>query len=243
MPPLYTQAMEWFQALVVSQEITLDVSIFRLMITALLVGCVGLERQTNNQPAGLRTHILIGVGASLLMLLSIYVPQQYRDFPSGDPSRIAAQVVSGIGFLGGGAILKFGADIRGLTTAASIWTVAAIGLAVGAGLFGAATFSTVLVLFTLITLNQVERRFFPKQMMKTLTIYTINSTISVEDIRRAISKAEIKIRSIDVQHSMKTKRTRFTITVYVSQFFDFDPFYREMNKLNDVYKVTLEEVQ
>ncbi|MCA1755832.1 MAG: MgtC/SapB family protein, partial [Spirochaeta sp.] len=187
--------MEWFQALVVSQEITLGVSIFRLMITALLVGCVGLERQTNNQPAGLRTHILIGVGASLLMLLSIYVPQQYRDFPSGDPSRIAAQVVSGIGFLGGGAILKFGADIRGLTTAASIWTVAAIGLAVGAGLFGAATFSTVLVLFTLITLNQVERRFFPKQMMKTLTIYTMNSTISVEDIRRAISKAEIKIRS------------------------------------------------
>lgn len=243
MTPLYTQAMEWIQALVVAREVDLTVSIFRLAITASLTGLVGLERQSNNQPAGLRTHILIGVGASLLMLLSIYVPQQYRNFPSGDPGRIAAQVVSGIGFLGGGAIMRFGADIRGLTTAASIWTVAAIGLAVGAGLFGAAAFTTVLVLFTLITLNQVERRFFPKQMMKTLTIYTTNNKIGVEDIRRAMGKAEIKIRTIDVQHSMKNKRTRFTLTVYVPQFYDFDPFYRELNKLNDVYKVTLEEVQ
>ena len=107
----------------------------RLIISLILGGLIGLERESRRQQAGLRTHILICVGSTLLMLLSIYIPQTFSKFSNGDPGRIAAQVITGIGFLGGGAIFKLGSNVRGLTTAASIWAVAAVGLTVGAGLY------------------------------------------------------------------------------------------------------------
>jgi len=107
--------------------------ILRLVLGFLAGGLIGLERSSRRQVAGLRTHILIATGATLLMLLSIYIPQQFNPQGNNDPGRIAAQVVSGIGFLGAGAIIRLGNSIRGLTTAASLWFVAAVGLAVGAG--------------------------------------------------------------------------------------------------------------
>ena len=110
-------------------------SLLRLCLSLIAGGLIGFERESRRQPAGLRTHILISVGSTLLMLLSIYIPQHYFDMKSGDPGRIAAQVVSGIGFLGAGAIIKLGNNVKGLTTAASIWVVAGIGLALGAGLY------------------------------------------------------------------------------------------------------------
>lgn len=127
----------------------------RLLMAIVLGGLVGLERERHNRPAGLRTHILVCLGSTLVMIVSV------GGFGSsspmgGDPSRIASQVVSGIGFLGAGTILRQGGSVRGLTTAASIWVVAAIGLSVGIGLFVPATLTTIFVLFCLWVLNKVE---------------------------------------------------------------------------------------
>ncbi len=107
--------------------------LIRLGLSFAAGAIIGLERASRHQVAGLRTHILICTGAALLMLLSIWIPQELSPDRNGDPGRIAAQVVSGIGFLGAGAIIRLGNNVRGLTTAASLWFIAAVGLALGAG--------------------------------------------------------------------------------------------------------------
>jgi putative Mg2+ transporter-C (MgtC) family protein len=121
-----------------------------------LCGAVGLERETRGQAAGLRTHILVGLGATLFTLVSAY---GFEDVPGDqlDPTRISAQIVTGVGFLGAGAIIRHGITVRGLTTAATLWMVAAIGLAVGAGYYVGAIASTVVVVVSLVGL----RRFRP----------------------------------------------------------------------------------
>jgi putative Mg2+ transporter-C (MgtC) family protein len=131
---------------------------------------IGLERASQHQVAGLRTHILIATGATLLMLLSIWLPQEFTGMKNGDPGRIAAQVVSGIGFLGAGAMIRLGNNIRGLTTAASLWLIAAVGMAIGAGMFVAAGITLVITLITLIVLNPIEARLFPRERNKLLEI-------------------------------------------------------------------------
>ena len=137
--------------------------IIRLCLAFTAGGIIGLERSSRRQVAGLRTHILIALGASCLMLLSIWLPQQ---LDGGDPGRIAAQVVTGMGFLGAGAIIKLGNDIRGLTTAASLWLTAAVGLTIGAGMFFTALVVVILALITLIVLHKVERKIFPEDNWK-----------------------------------------------------------------------------
>jgi putative Mg2+ transporter-C (MgtC) family protein len=117
----------------------------RLVLTVVLCGAIGFEREVRDQPAGFRTHILLGLGATLFTLVSAYGFEPFTRAALGsgglqfDPTRISAQIVTGVGFLGAGAIIRRGGDVRGLTTAASLWATAAIGMAVGAGyLFGAA---------------------------------------------------------------------------------------------------------
>lgn len=137
------------------------IEVFRLDLFAKLLGAVligggiGLEREFKGKPAGLRTNILICVGSALLMDLSIGLSAKY----GGDPGRIAAQVVTGIGFLGAGTILHTRGMITGLTSAATIWVVAAIGLTIGAGLFVEALGATLAVMIVLVGLGWVERKF------------------------------------------------------------------------------------
>jgi putative Mg2+ transporter-C (MgtC) family protein len=140
--------------------VSLDVAtqldlVVRLFGAAGLGAAVGFERELHGHPAGIRTHLLVSVGSALFTVLSIY------GFPSTpgapvDPTRIAAQIVTGIGFLGGGAILKEGLNVRGLTTAASLWSVAAIGMAAGAGVWGIAIAGAVIVIVALWPLGLVS---------------------------------------------------------------------------------------
>jgi putative Mg2+ transporter-C (MgtC) family protein len=129
----------------------------RLVLAAVLGAFVGLEREWRSHPAGMRTHLLVAVGAAAFTILSIESFQA----PGADPGRIAAQIVTGIGFLGAGAILKDRGSIKGLTTAASLWVVAAIGMAAGAGAWGVAVATTVIALVSLWPLREIERRLFP----------------------------------------------------------------------------------
>ena len=131
----------------------------RLLVTVLLAGWIGYERERLGRAAGLRTHILVALGSCLVMLTALDMMASLAGRVVIDPTRMAGQVISGIGFLGAGTILRAGASVRGLTTAASLWVVAGIGLAVGSGFVIGAALTTVLVLAVLVVLSRWERRF------------------------------------------------------------------------------------
>jgi len=131
--------------------------ILRLVVILLLSGFIGWERERLDKPAGFRTHILVGVGSTMIMIVSFSMGYLYPDLLP-DVGRIAAQVVSGIGFLGAGTIIREGFSVRGLTTAASLWVTAAVGLAVGVGFYLMAAFGTFLVFITLNYFNRWEKK-------------------------------------------------------------------------------------
>lgn len=142
-------------------ELALGEAIARILLVLVLAGIVGIERELRDQEAGLRTHMLVGVGAALFVIAGNFAWSDL-DFGSRegvvlDPSRVVAYVVTGVGFLGAGAILKNGGGIRGLTTAASLWVVAAIGVVVGAGEYALGIFATVVVLVSLWPVRQVAK--------------------------------------------------------------------------------------
>ena len=144
----------------------------RLVVALVLGAVIGWERELQRMPAGFRTHALVSLGSAIFTVISAYA----LTGPGSDPSRIAAQIVSGIGFLGGGAILHYGGTVRGLTTAASLWAVAAVGMAAGAGLFVVAGVSTVLVIIALELFQRLER--FAKRR---LNIASRRSPESIDD--------------------------------------------------------------
>ena len=134
----------------------------RLLLAVLLSGLVGLEREVKGRAAGLRTHILVCVGSALMMVTGEFVAARYRGLMEVDPTRLAAQVISGVGFLGAGAIIQFRDSVRGLTTAASVWAAAGIGIAAGAGFYTGAVASTAIVLLVLFVLSNFEHRLGAK---------------------------------------------------------------------------------
>lgn len=173
----------------------------RLLLAALLGSAIGIERERLTWAAGLRTHMLVCVGAALLMLVSSF---GFEDALGGshvvlDPSRVAAQVVSGIGFIGAGTILLRHDVIRGLTTAASIWTVAAVGLAVGGGLYLPAVAATVLVLAILAGLKPLESRLYRSQKVSGALTLEVDPTVaSIADVESVIVLADAQVRRLAI---------------------------------------------
>ena len=137
--------------------------VIRLLYAAVLGGVVGIEREVHEKAAGFRTHILVCIGSCVIMLTSMHIFDIYNGIADVDPGRIAAQVVSGIGFLGAGTIIRSRVSIVGLTTAASLWSIAGVGLAVGSGLFIVSAFATVLILASLLVLSKVHDKVSCKQ--------------------------------------------------------------------------------
>ena len=134
----------------------------RIMLTVFLCGVIGWEREISNKVAGLRTHILVGVGSALLVLTSFYIFDIYKTQVPIDPTRIIAGIVTGIGFLCAGTIIRAGDNVIGLTTAATLWIVSGIGMAVGAGLYDVSTFVTLVVFIVLVGMRSVERKIRDK---------------------------------------------------------------------------------
>jgi putative Mg2+ transporter-C (MgtC) family protein len=177
-------------------------TVLRLAVAALLGGLVGLDRETSGKPAGLRTNMLICVGAALLTELSIAVARSWD--PPGpaiaDPGRIAAQIVSGVGFLGAGTIIQSRHGIRGLTTAASLWVVAAIGMAAGAGAFFLAAAATGIVIITLWLLPRVEEKLAPHERSERSLRVGINAGgPGVSDLENRIRATGLRITSLQVE--------------------------------------------
>ena len=150
--------------------ITPTTAAVKLLVSFFLGAIIGVERQFRRREAGMRTFTLICMGSAAAMLISIWIPQCYPNFLNGDPGRIAAQVLTGIGFLGAGAIMQSHGSIHGLTTAACIWVVAVIGLAVGAGMYVPALIGTGLTLVILVSLERLEKRMFLNGVNKILKV-------------------------------------------------------------------------
>ena len=214
--------------------------LIRLCLSFAAGAIIGIERSSRRQVAGLRTHILIATGATLLMLLSIYLPQQFSPHRTGDPGRIAAQVVSGIGFLGAGAIIRLGNNVRGLTTAASIWFVAAVGLAIGAGMFIVAGGAVILGLITLMLLGIVEKKIFPSGRFKLLEISYKDNSPNTEAALDIIREAGIQIQSVDVNHG-KDKGTKLRLLARIPEIVDIASIARSIKSSGNVAKVEIKE--
>lgn len=186
-----------------------DDMILRLLVAAVLGGIVGMERGSGDRPAGFRTHILVCAGSALIMLVSMYgfegfdnVPLKYPN--NRDSARIAAQVVSGIGFLGAGTILHEGITVRGLTTAASLWMISAIGLATGAGMYLVSVVATLITFTTLTTFHSVEKRFAAassKSDKKYIRVVASNTPGLIAQVAAFLTQSGIKVKTINVQNS------------------------------------------
>ena len=177
--------------------------ISRLVMAALLGSVIGFERERLSWAAGLRTHMLVCVGSALIMIVSAF---GFADALKGDhvvldPLRVAAQVVSGIGFLGAGSILLRGEIVRGLTTAASLWSVAAIGLAVGGGLYTASIAATAIILLILAGLKPLERRFITVRQRRQLTMLVDRGSLSFHGLHEALGPGSVRVKQFVVQQS------------------------------------------
>jgi len=178
----------------------------RLIMAAALGSVIGFERERLSWAAGLRTHMLVCVGSALIMMVSAF---GFADALKGDhvvldPSRVAAQVVSGIGFLGAGSILLRGEIVRGLTTAASLWSVAAIGLAVGGGLYTASIAATAIILVILAGLKPLERRFITVRQRRQLTMLVDRGSLSFHGLHEALGPGSVRVKQFVVQQSEDT---------------------------------------
>jgi len=177
--------------------------VFRLLISILLSSIIGLDRESINKPAGLRTHVLVSLASTLIMLLSLYISGAYGDgYYYSD--RMAAQVISGIGFLGAGTIMRRDKGIvTGLTTAASLWAVAAIGLAVGAGFYIGAVFTTILVIITLILFQKFNIKLYNRRgkFIVSIKILSIDKPGQIGKIGNMLGEHGGNILSINIEHT------------------------------------------
>lgn len=171
--------------------------ILRLVLAGMLGGVIGYEREHSNRPAGFRTHILVCIGSSLVMLTSEFIFKIYSGQVNTDPARLGAQVISGIGFLGAGTIIRDGFNVRGLTTAASLWAVSAVGIAVGIGFYEGAIVSTILIFLTLIFLKKMEEAISKRNRYKNIYIQADNIPGRLAAITTLLDKHFIVIRKIE----------------------------------------------
>lgn len=217
----------------------------RLLLAALLGSMIGFEREWKVRAAGLRTHMLVCLGSTLIMIVSAY---GFADVLKGstnielDPSRIAAQVVSGIGFLGAGTILMRNDIVRGLTTAASLWVVAGVGLAVGGGLYIAAAATTLIVLMILVVLRPIEKRIFAnRRLTRFLTVQIDPAQINASAVESTITFGRIRLdhSTITTEVGASSRRLEFVITAKSPG--DLEQLVTTLQVLRGVTEVRMEE--
>lgn len=222
--------------------------VLRILLSAIIGGIIGIEREAHNRPAGLRTHILVTTGAALIMLLSNY-GFDYT-VSKGDPARLAAQVVSGIGFLGAGTILRDGSNIKGLTTAASLWVCGGLGLAIGNGYYLGALVTTVIVFISLSLLSGFEKKFINKNV-KIATLKCYERPGLIGDIGMVFGESGIMIKGVqisrggiegedileDITDHMEYGIIELEFALILDREFDYDSFNIEVSKVKGVERI------
>jgi len=222
-----------------SIEVNTVGSIYKLILSMLLGAVVGYERRRKGQTAGVRTFSLISMGATLAMLLSIYVPQEYMGLKNGDPGRIAAQVITGIGFLGAGAIIQMKGSVRGLTTAAGIWMMAIIGMAVGLGMYLLSIFASALILFILVQLERIEKRVSRGAESRIIRISLGTILHDIAEYRKVLKRHNIHLSNFYVDYDFEANETRLNLIVLVRETTNYIDLFSQFAKLYHTKAISL----
>lgn len=212
------------------------------MLCAVIAGfIIGFERERHYQPAGLRTHMVLSLGACTIMILSYYIPFVYSS-ANADPSRISAQVISGIGFLGAGAIFKYGFSIRGLTTAATIWTTSGIGMVFGAGFYFFGLISTVFLVITLQIFEKVELWLVEQKKIRILQITYYSEAVAAKQILTAIKThiGEIDIRQVSITEDVENKTCDLVVHCRMDEDFSIRLLFDEIKRLGHIQKIKID---
>lgn len=224
---------------ILSPDVTLWGGLFKLLLSLLLGSSIGFERRLKGQIAGLRTFALIAMGATLAMLISIYIPQVYFGLKNGDPGRIAAQVVSGVGFLGAGAIIQMKGSVRGLTTAAGIWMTACIGLAVGAGMYLIAIAATVLILFILVNIERFEQRRNLLWESRVVRIRIKGIVSDFEPLQSMLHKNGIHITNEFIAYDYENRLTIANYLIRIKDTSGIPALFEKIHKRYDLASIAL----
>lgn len=211
--------------------------LLRLLVGIILGGIVGLEREYQNQPAGLRTHIILVLGSTLTTILGVQLQSLYPDVTGGQAMRLVASVISGIGFLGGGAILHLGTNVRGLTTAASMWTMAIVGIAVGAGFYFPAVVTTLIVAMVLLVLNIVEDKWIQPYINLNLSLQAKDKKGMITKIKKIVGKYSSgeEQSTFHVEKNMKKNEVTINIRLRTRDPEVFEILITELGNIEGVY--------
>jgi putative Mg2+ transporter-C (MgtC) family protein len=213
--------------------------IVALCVATVLGGILGFEREIHGRPAGLRTHLLVSLGSATFMILSPYVASMGKGIPT-DPGRISAQIVTGIGFLGAGAIVREGISVRGLTTAACLWIAAAIGMTAGAGRYMGAVLITTIALFALLLLPHVESRFRTHSYRVLEVITPID--VDVNEIQNTVKEQGVLILRYDLDHNYVDNTLKITFIIRLFQRYDTDDYAHSIVKALEGRNLSLRRI-
>lgn len=224
---------------IISPDVNITGAIAKLVLSLLLGAIIGIERRRKGQIAGLRTFALISMGATLAMLISIYIPQEYLGLKNGDPGRIAAQVVSGVGFLGAGAIIQMKGSVRGLTTAAGIWMTACIGLAVGAGMYLISIIATLLIIFILVNIERIEQRHNFLWESKIIRVKTHGITESLQSLRDILESNDVHISDEFMKYDYEHQQTIINFMVRSKSDVNIPSLFKQIKETSEAISITI----
>lgn len=231
--------IDWINNIITSNEVNIQTSMFRLGMSLLVGGIIGFERQHSKHYAGFRTFTLICVGSTVMMLVSLYLPQAFYGTYSSDPTRVAGQVVTGIGFLGAGAIIQSKGAIKGMTTAASIWMVSALGLAIGAGMYEVSLVGMVVTLFVLINMAKFERKVMVEWTSKSITLTFDDLVVRKTEVEDLFTNHGLSVQDVFIEQEFDRNTTHLHFNVYVKIRTDYVKLFNDLRQLPSVVSVRL----
>lgn len=210
----------------------------RLFLSVILSGLIGIERESINKPAGFRTHILVCMGATTVMILSINMFDLYQYKTTMDPTRLGAQVISGIGFLGAGTIIREGASVKGLTTAASLWAIGCIGLSIGAGFYVLSFAATFFVFLTLLIFSKLEHYYLSKKNIHYINIVATNRSGQLGKIGDQLGEMNVIIKNIEMDTS-NDDEVKFKLSLKLPSSVMKEDLVQEISSVDGVQSVKL----
>lgn len=215
--------------------------LIRLLFSILSGFLIGFERERQYQPAGLRTHMVLSLGSCLIMILSLYIPSVViKEFPNADPGRLAAQVISGIGFLGAGAIFRYGFNVKGLTTAASIWTTSGIGLTFGAGFYLLGSISTILLIIILQVFDKMESILFNYRHMRILSVLFYSDKLDANLVIQTIKGFDLDIKNLSIFEDIAIETTEIIINCRMNNDFSMRQLFNSIKALGNIKTIKIE---
>ena len=235
-------------------EITIKEIIIRLILALIIGGLIGYERELQNRAAGFRTHILVCLGATVISLLQIDIGNKaiamielnknLSEVIKVDYGRLGAQVITGVGFIGAGAIIHTKGNIKGLTTAATLWIVACLGLAIGMGEYFISIFATIIIFITLVFLKRIEDKFIAKNIIKEFEIKYYNEGNIKNEIECFLEKKKIKIKRIEYFINENTQKEIYArYIVSKPRYVNLDKILKELMEYVDILYINLKSYE